>query len=200
MTLQFAQAVPKGKVYSFEPALPILAKLKKNLTLNPDLANHIVVINSFVSAKSDQNPGIKAYASWKLDSTGNDDEHPDHLGTQLPTDGVPSTSLDDFCQNEQLNRLDFIKIDTDGHEYEVFLGAKNCIKKFRPPLIFEISIYAMIEKGIDFSFYDNYFKELNYTLYNSADGKMITLDNYRDHIPRKGTIDIIGIPSPLKGR
>jgi|SRR6185312_6141538 len=199
MTLQFALASSRGKVYSFEPALPILEKLKKNLTLNPGLASRITVFNSFVSAKSQKDPGIKAYASWKLDSTANTiDEHPDHLGTQLPTDGVPAISLDDFCLNEQISKLDFIKIDTDGHEYEVLLGAKVCIKKYRPQLIFEISIYAMIEKNIDFSFYSNYFNELNYSLHNSANGKLITVKNYRNHIPRKGTIDIIAIPAAVK--
>ncbi len=194
MTLQFAKAAPKGKVYSFEPALPIITKLMTNLTLNPGIAGRIKVINSFISEKSSPVPEIKAYSSWKLDSLNQHDQHPEHLGTQLSTEGVPAISLDDFCRNEQLTRLDFIKIDTDGHEYEVFLGAKNCIAKYRPQIIFEISIYAMNEKNIDFSFYENYFNELKYTLYDSSNGKQVTIANYKYYIPRKGTIDIIALP------
>src|SRR3954463_13566078 len=37
MTLQFAQLVPKGKVYSFEPTFYALERLKKNLSLNEEL-------------------------------------------------------------------------------------------------------------------------------------------------------------------
>src|SRR3712207_7464568 len=34
-------------------------------------------------------------------------------------------------------RLDFIKIDTEGNEYRVLLGAQNSIARFRPYVIFE---------------------------------------------------------------
>jgi FkbM family methyltransferase len=194
MTLQFAQIASKGKVYSFEPALPTLVKLQRNLQLNPELASHVVVVNSFASSKSAQNPGIKAYSSWKLTGEKGVNVHPEHLGIALSTEGVGSVSLDDFSKSEQLNRIDFIKIDTDGHEFEVLNGAKNLIAKFRPRIIFEISQYIMKERGIDFSFYSNYFKEANYKMHDSASEAVITLDNYSDYIPKHGTIDIIALP------
>jgi len=194
MSLQFAQLAPQGKVFAFEPTHYALSKLQRNLELNPELASRITVINSFVSASSVQNANIKAYSSWKVDGERASDMHPEHQGAAKSAEGVGSVSINDFCKNEQLTRLDFIKIDTDGHEYEVLQGAAEALARFRPQIIFEIGIYVMTEKGIDFNFYSNYFSKLNYRLYDSASEAVITLENHKEYIPGKGTIDIIAKP------
>lgn len=194
MTLQFSKLVPNGKVYSFEPTFYALERLKKNLSLNPGLSKNVEVINSFVSEKSSDNPEIVAFSSWKVDGKRGDNDHPVHLGTPKGTDGVKSISLDDFTEQKKLNKIDFIKIDTDGHEYEVFKGAKKAIAKYRPRIIFEIGLYVMEEKSISFEFYFNYFKDLNYTLYDTQSNYEITMSNYTKHIPKNGSTDLIAIP------
>ncbi|MGZ3901728.1 MAG: FkbM family methyltransferase [Bacteroidia bacterium] len=195
MTLQFAKLVPKGKVISFEPTFYALQRLKDNLALNPELAKRVTVINSFVSEKSDSNPEIVAYSSWKVNGERNDNDHPVHLGTPKSSEGVPSISLNDFVEKENINRIDFIKIDTDGHEYEVFRGAEKAIAKLRPVIIFEIGLYVMDEKKISFDFYYNYFKKLNYSLVDTKTSVEITLDNYNRYIPKNGSTDLIALPS-----
>ncbi len=194
MTLPFAQLAPQGKVYSFEPTHYALAKLKRNLELNPELANHIEVINSFVSATSTPNANIRAFSSWKVNNEKAEIMHPTHLGADKSAEGVPSITLSDFCKQRDFTRVDFIKIDTDGHEYEVLKGAAEAIAQYRPQIIFEIGLYVMTEKGIDFSFYADYFEKLNYLQYNSASGELITLENHKKYIPARGTIDIIAKP------
>jgi len=194
MSLQFAKIASEGKVYSFEPTYYALTKFNRNLELNPELAKRIEVINSFLSARSAANADIKAYSSWKVNDEKSSDMHPEHLGAAKSTEGVGAMSLDDFCKNKQLDKLDFIKIDTDGHEYEILQGAKETLAKYRPQLIFEIGLYVMTEKNIDFSFYSNYFKSLNYKMYDSTSTDIITLENHKEYIPKKGTIDIIAKP------
>lgn len=194
MTLPFAQLVPEGKVYAFEPTHYALEKLKRNISLNPELARRIEVINSFVSAKSTENANITAYSSWKLNNKRTEIVHNTHLGTLKSAEGVPSVTLDDFCKNTNLSRLDFIKIDTDGHEYEVLQGARKVIAQYHPQIIFEIGHYILKEKGIDGSMYSSFFEQLNYRLYDAAKETLITLENYKTHIPAKSTVDIIAIP------
>lgn len=194
MTLQFAKLVPKGKVISFEPTSYALERLKKNLSLNPELAERVEVINSFVSEKSDANPDIVAYSSWKVNGERGTDDHPVHLGTPKPAEGVPSISLNDFVEQRNINKIDFIKIDTDGHEYEVFKGADKAIAKCKPVIIFEIGLYVMDEKNISFDFYYNYFSQLNYELHDTISGVKISLENYRKYIPKNGSTDLIAIP------
>lgn len=194
MTLQFAKLVPQGKVYSFEPTSYALERLKKNLSLNPDLSERVTVINSFVSEVSTAKPEIIAYSSWKVNGERGQNDHPVHLGTPKAAEGVPAISLNDFVEQQNIDKIDFIKIDTDGHEYEVFKGADKAIAKYRPKIIFEIGLYVMDEKNISFEFYYNYFKKLNYKLIDTKTSVEISLDNYRKYIPLKGSTDLIAIP------
>lgn len=42
------------------------------------------------------------------------------------------TKIDSFVKNENLNRVNFIKMDIEGSEIEAIKGAKDVIKKFKP--------------------------------------------------------------------
>lgn len=194
MSLQFASMVLKGRVYAFEPTHYALERLKRNISLNPQIADRIFVINSFVSEKSDVNPGIVAYSSWKVNGERSRDDHPVHLGTPKSAEGVPAVSLNDFIEKEKPARIDLIKIDTDGHEYEVFKGADRVIMQYRPRVIFEIGLYVMDEKKISFNFYYDYFQRANYKLIDTKSGATITMGNYKRYIPKKGSTDLIAIP------
>ena len=193
MSLNFAKKANNGKVYAFEPTHYALKKLYRNLELNPDLAKNIVVTNCFVSAKSDENPDIVAFSSWSL-TNRTDKDHEFHLGTPMSTEGVPSITMDDFVSKNNITKIDFIKIDTDGHEYEVFGGAKNSIIAMRPKIIFELGLYVMKEKDFDFDFYLNYFHPINYKLYDSSNLEEITGANYKNYLPKYGSIDVLAIP------
>lgn len=195
MTLQFAKLAGRGSVYAFEPTFYAYSKLKKNLELNPLLAERIVPIQSFVSSSSSAEHQIKAYASWKVAGTVSGARHPIHSGIPKAADGIGAVSLDDFCEQNQIARLDFIKIDTDGHEFEVLSGAQKIIGRFRPAIIFEVGMYIMEERHTDFSAYLQFFNLLNYSLFNSNNLKEIKANNYRKHIPSKGTIDILALPT-----
>lgn len=194
MTLQFSKLVPNGRVFSFEPTHYALERLKKNLSLNPELAKNVTVINAFVSEKSETNPDIIAYSSWKVNGEQAANLHPVHLGTPKDAKGVPSVSLDDFADQQQFAKIDFIKVDTDGHEYEVFKGAAKAIAKYRPKIIFESALYVLDEKNINFDFYLDYFGKLNYKLMDTMTDAEITAENYRKYVPKNGSTDLIAIP------
>jgi len=193
MSLQFAKLVPAGKVYSFEPTFYTFSKLKRNIELNPEFAKRIVAVQSFVSSSTSEKADIKAYASWKVGGVVEGVRHRVHGGIEKSAEGTAAVSLDDFCERERIERLDFIKIDTDGHELEVLKGGKKVIGKFNPPIIFELGIYIMNERGIDFSDYLEFFDSLAYSLFNSKNFRKINTHNYRKHIPLKGTIDILAV-------
>ncbi|WP_317897278.1 FkbM family methyltransferase [Aurantibacillus circumpalustris] len=194
MTLQFSKLASEGRVISFEPTFYALERLKRNLALNPEMTKNVTVINSFVSEKSSDNPNIIAYSSWKVNGEREANDHPVHWGTPKSTEGVKSISLNDFVANQKLEKIDFIKIDTDGHEYEVFKGADVAIGKFRPKIIFEIGLFLMEEKKINFEFYFNYFKALNYKLFDAKTNKEVNLSNYKKYIPQNGSTDLIAVP------
>jgi len=51
---------------------------------------------------------------------------------------IKTVKLDDLIKNINLIKVDWIKIDVDGSEYEVILGSMNTLKLFKPRLIIEI--------------------------------------------------------------
>lgn len=193
MALPFAQMAPQGMVYAFEPAHYAVTHLKRNISLNPELAKRIEVINAFASAKSSENTDMRAIASWKV-SSDNESHHPVNMGAVKSAEGVPGIALDDFCKQKNLTHVDFIKMDTEGYESDVMKGATETIAKYRPQIIFELGLYSMPERGIDFSFFSEYFAKLNYRMYDSASKALITLENHKEYVPAKATIDILAMP------
>ena len=194
MSLKFASKAPNGKVYAFEPTHYALQKLKRNLSLNREIAEVIVPVNSFVSCKEKKPESIKAFSSWKIDKKIGDDQHPVHGGRAMSSEGVPTTTLDDFVKDQKLDRVDFIKIDTDGHEFEVLSGALQLIQDFQPLIIFELGQYVMEERGISFMDYKQFFRDLNYSMADASCNKEIIQANYKKRIPRQGTIDVLARP------
>jgi hypothetical protein len=48
---------------------------------------------------------------------------------------IEVVSLDSYFAKHSISQIDFIKIDTEGFEYEVLRGAQNIIAQFQPQLI-----------------------------------------------------------------
>jgi len=195
MSLQFAKTASYGHIYAFEPTHYAFKRLLKNLQLNPTIAQRINPIKSFLSDVTRKNPKITAFSSWKVGGKIGGKLHPVHFGATKSTVGVGAITLDDFCRREKITRIDFVKIDTDGHEYEVLKGATNTISKFRPVIIFEVGDYTLKEKNIDFNFFLDYFFRLNYKLYDTKSSKKLTRENYYSVVPHLSTTDLIAIPN-----
>ena len=194
MTFSFAQLAPNGYVYAFEPTDYAFNKLIRNISLNNELAKHIIPIQIFLSNQSKANHKMIAYSSWKVDGKTSD-KHSLHGGIIKSANSIPTTTIDDFSKDREIRRLDLIKIDTDGYELQILLGAKKTLEKYLPYIIFEIGLYIIEEKGITFNEYFKYLSSLGYTLINSKNGKTITLENFYKEIPLYSTTDIIAIPS-----
>jgi len=193
MALRFAQGASEGQVYAFEPTDYAFKKLQRNLSLNPILAERISPVQQFLSDQTKPDPQIQAYASWKVDGSAKN-SHPLHGGTIKPADSVPAITLDQFYVRNHIQRLDLIKIDTDGHEYKVLKGARETIKKYLPFVIFEIGGYVLKEQELEFEAFLAYFESLGYSLLNTKNGKKINLQNFSNQIPLRATTDIIAIP------
>ncbi len=53
------------------------------------------------------------------------------------SDRVRVIKLDNFCKKKRIKKIDIIKIDTEGHEYNVLLGSKKTLSNINY-LIIEI--------------------------------------------------------------
>jgi len=136
------------------------------------------------------------FSSWKLTQT-DDNSHRVHHGTAMIATGV-QTTIDDFVKERDFDKLDFIKVDTDGHELDVIRGAIHSISKFRPVVVFELTLYLLDEQQILFSQFEDIFSPMNYRLMDTKSGRNIRQNNYREIVPPAGSIDVAAIPERQK--
>lgn len=101
----------KGRVYAFEPLKEYAEIARKNVALN-DLRNVLVV----EKALGDK-PGMV---------------HMDGCSVTGEGGSIPITTLDAFIQENNLERLDFLKMDVEGFERKVLRGGMNSLKKYKP--------------------------------------------------------------------
>jgi FkbM family methyltransferase len=199
MTLQFAKIAETGHVYAVEPTSYAFAKLTTNLSLNPALADRVTAVQVFASDQSQYRSRLQAYSSWKIDASA-DNAHPLHGGTLKSgsaNDAVPAVTLDDLCEQQGIGRVDYIKIDTDGHELKVLKGAIQTMRRWHPVIVFEAGLYIFREQNIEFRDFYELLAPEGYTFYNAHNNQIINMGNYVRHIPLYYTIDIIAIPSQV---
>ena len=131
-SIPLAKCFPETQFYLYEPHPSVFVDLSNNISFNKlenVRAYNFAVTNEPVSAlpfyaqKNSDNPGL---SSFKLN---HDIEEYDVV--QVKCTGLDSISID----NNKIVRI--IKIDTQGHELEVLLSAKELINKYRPVILFE---------------------------------------------------------------
>jgi FkbM family methyltransferase len=129
-------------------------KLKRNLSLNPDI-NNVFFSQLGLSDKSLGIQRLSSQSSCRLDS------HDDKA-----IESVEVLSLDDLIRNNKIERVYFIKLDVNGFEGQVFDGANECIRRFRPSILFELNVNEIIQTGHTLFGIFELFENYGYQLYN----------------------------------
>lgn len=159
-----ARMNPEVKIFAFEP----MPAAYKYLNLNIE-NNHFKNIKAEKKALSNAKGKTKFYAvkSRKFsdladhlngDGTINSDNNLSSFGEEFE---VFTETLDNYVKDNQIKRIDIIKIDTEASEHLVFEGGINVLKNLRPIIFCEV-IPNKIESQID-----AIFAPLNYTFYKA---------------------------------
>eukprot|EP01038_Epipyxis_sp_PR26KG_P004489 gene4489-6345_t len=89
------------------------------------------------------------------------------------TEEVSMTSIDEFMKDELMSSLDLLKIDTEGNDNKVLLGAEYAIKKLLKVFTFEGG------KGVSFTEeMINNFDELGYNCYSTSRAGLFKWNNH----------------------
>lgn len=145
-----------GKVFAFEPSKRPFELLCKSVKEN-ELEDTVMPIHYAVSDKEGK---CKLYQSKNVPITSLIFKLSDNY-TEVET-----TTLDAFITKQKIEKIDWIKIDVEGAEYEVLSGAINTLKNNNIKLIFEVltvnkdKVLSFIESiGYKISMLDTYHTE-----------------------------------------
>jgi FkbM family methyltransferase len=190
-TLPLAQLVgPSGKVFSFEPTENAFRKQLANIALNPELQQIIVAKQTMLMSTKEEALPASVYSSWPLERAG--DLHSEHYGRLMPTTGADISTVDLFAHH--IGRLiDFIKLDVDGNELDVLLGATDVLAKSKPRIMLELAPYVYADKPEKFDQILTILWSSGYIL-SSVDTGQLLPENHamvRDLIPQGGGMNVL---------
>jgi FkbM family methyltransferase len=175
-TLPFAQRTgERGKVVAFEPTSYAHAKLAKNLSLNPWARDRVVLEQVMLVGREDSSPVPKVPASWPLHG-GGQARQADHGGVFMETAGARFLTLDTYLGEAGVAKVDFIKLDVDGNEWQVVDGADAVLRRDRPVVLIEIAPHGYDQTVEAFDQMLDRFASLGYRLEDVNSGRPFPLD------------------------
>lgn len=195
-TLPLARLVgPKGRVIAFEPTNFAAAKLRANIALNPDLAPRISFHQAMLVANTGAVPEPALFSSWPL--VGGGDLHEKHKGRLMETHGARAVTLDQMMMELGVGKVDFVKLDVDGHELPVLQGSQAMLSRFRPIIAMELAPYIHAEFGYAFDELVALLKSCRYEFHSLSTRAMLpqTAQALRALVSDGAGINILAVPS-----
>jgi FkbM family methyltransferase len=178
---------PSAALYSFEPsrvAFEVLARqtasLRRCRVFNFGLSD--AAGTRELSAPAAGSPRASLYR-----------QHLRNADSELFTETVELRTLDSFCALEGIERIDLLKIDVEGHEYEVLLGARRMLAERRVRFVqFEFG-----DRHIDARTYLRDFYDLlsqTHRLYRIVPDGLRRLPPYSPELEIFATINLLAEP------
>jgi FkbM family methyltransferase len=138
----------EGQIHAFEPLPGNCNRLRENVTLNG--IEHFVHIHEMGLSDEPATLEISLREDFARGSqTGNAAIVIDETDRQFRCTTIAVDTLDDIFDSLHVTRLDFVKIDIEGHEDRFLAGAGSVISRFRPIIFVEINEHYYQRRGID---------------------------------------------------
>ena len=173
ITTALHAAMPLATIHSFEPNPELIKVLEKNIgsfanIINKGLSDKISEANLFMNAENDESSLASMYHDVLTDL---------HLTSELKKVSIQLDVLDSFCMQHKIDRIDFLKIDTEGNELKVLKGAKGMIDNDRIGIIqFEFNEMNIVSRVFLKDFYD--LLSAKYDFYRLTASDKIALGSY----------------------
>ena len=172
-----AKMNPNLKVFSFEPSIGSMIYLSENIKIN-DLENQISVE---VKALSDQVGNVefnelrntKYPTIYNLSGEHNIGTKPEKIHHKI---SVQSDTLNNYFSKKIINKIDLIKLDTEGNEDIILYHSDKVIEKYRPIIICE-TLFNTIENSLE-----KIMLQHNYIFFNHIDNRLVKVSSIEREI------------------
>lgn len=151
----YAKYIPKCNFYSFEPYTPSFNLLNENIKLNE--INNVKTFNIGLSNIKTTTELSVCKSHNGLHSLSKSPLRFNDVDKLL----IQTDTIDNLFYEKSIP-VDFIKIDTEGHEYFILQGAINTIKKYKPVIQLEWNLINMAQCEVTEKMILDLVSELNY--------------------------------------
>jgi FkbM family methyltransferase len=134
-TLLLARAVgPTGRVWAFEPTPTFIRDLRWHVDHN-GFRDRVVLLPFGLSDRNASTlisiDDVSATLHWAGD------------GPAPAQELIELRPLDECVVELGLSRIDFIKVDVDGHEPQLLEGARETLRRFQPTMVMELAQHCL---------------------------------------------------------
>ena len=168
-------AFPAASIYCFEPSAASSGELRKRMA---GLSN--VAVHDFGFGEKEgvftlflDSPVSKTASMYDLP--------PDHVWKSNMTESIRLKTIDGFCVEADVDRINFLKIDAEGHELSVLKGAVNMLAAGKVDYIqFEFGCRQIDSR----TYFRDFFQFLNsrYILYRILKDGLLRIDTYHERL------------------
>lgn len=148
----------EGKVFAFEPLVYLQQKYKRNIALNR--CDNVTLLPYALSDTADEREISVNAAEWNQGTFSLSQQQQGNSRQQL----IIKVG-DELPELANAPRIDLIKIDVEGFEFQVMRGLQQTLSKHKPRIIFEYDDSYWQQTGQQMSECYAFLKVLNYTLY-----------------------------------
>jgi FkbM family methyltransferase len=142
-TLWFSHLVgSEGHVYAFEPSPHAFRLLIRNVADNR--ASNVTALNQAVA---DVDGCQQFFDVPKATGQSSLVRSAVPSGNECTLIEVHTIRLDTFVRQNHIQRCDFIKLDVQGAEYRVLLGALDTLRRYRPKCLLEFWPWGLVQSG-----------------------------------------------------
>jgi len=121
-----------GKIFAIEPS-PINFPILK-LNLENQKKNNFLTYNIAIGDKNEEMEFIiSSKSNWSKIRMNNEKINPEDKIIKIPV-----KTLDSFVKENNITKIDLLRMDVEGFEYNIILGANNVLEKYKPKIFVEI--------------------------------------------------------------
>lgn len=185
----------KGFIHAFEPCPALAQKMKERFSENA----RVTVFQLGVADRRYTDTGFTVYEAWTLAKANRPHRRGLSKGAlevvgKEPFD-IEFTTVDFHVRGQ--SQVDFMKIDTDGHDFRVLKGAEQTIMRCQPNILLELG-YMIDDVGDNIVDFIRYIHErLGYQLFD-ANGNELKYAEWLSWYPFNTTFDVAMIPKERK--
>jgi FkbM family methyltransferase len=158
-------------VLAIEPSPFVFERLQGNMALNG--VDNVTLVNA---ALSDSDGAAMLFTPPKsFPNQGTASLHKRDLTTEDVGISVQAMTLDTLLRDYKIFHVDLIKIDVEGHEFDVLRGGEWTLREMRPCLVFEFDPECWKGAGHTFEACAEFLGRFGYRLYGIKPSGMMVL-------------------------